>query len=112
MGSVGNKPTGPNLKNGLGDRRCRGKRGFNDGLARLDVWWEDTPMAVTTTFHTLAHKSLPQFFTGTEYYGVNRLPEHPLGSSPSSVLAVPLKVLFPRLVHLFPLSYVLNSPLE
>ena len=95
------KPTGLNLKNGLRDKRCRGKQGFNDGLAKLDVWWADIPMAVTTTFHTLARKSLPQFLTGTEYYGVNRLPEHHLGSSPSSLLAAPLKVLFPPVLYTY-----------
>ena len=28
------KPTGTHPRNGLGDKRCGGKRGFNDGLAR------------------------------------------------------------------------------
>ena len=94
------------------DRRCSGKRGFKDGLARLDVWWADTPIAVTTTFHTLACKSLPQFLTGTEYYGVNSLAERHLGSSPSSLSATLLNVLFPPVLYTYSLSYVLNSPIE
>ena len=28
----------PNLENGLGDRRCARKPGFNDSLARLGIW--------------------------------------------------------------------------
>ena len=33
--------------NGLGDTRCSGKRGFNDGLARLGDWWAGSPRVAT-----------------------------------------------------------------
>ena len=32
------KPTGPDPRNGLGDKRCGGKQGFKDGLARCFLY--------------------------------------------------------------------------
>ena len=85
------------------------------------LWWRfcKTGCLVGRHIHGSYHnilysacKSLPQFLTGTEYYGVNSLPERHLGSSPSSLSAAPLNILFPPVLYTYFLSYVLNSPLE
>ena len=54
---------GPNPKNGLGDTRCSGKRGFNDGLARSGGWWAGTPRVVTmgVSSGTLAPRPVPHW---------------------------------------------------
>ena len=42
-------------------QKVSGKQSFNDGLARLGVWWVGTSRVITMSNLSLAHKSLPQF---------------------------------------------------
>ena len=51
----------PKLKEWTWIQKVSGKQSFNDGLARLDVWWVGTARVVTMSNLSLPHKSLPQF---------------------------------------------------
>ena len=57
--SMKNMLTSPNSKNGLGDMRYRGKRGFNDGLAKSGVWWAGTPRVVTGSILSIRSMQVP-----------------------------------------------------
>ena len=69
---------GPNPKNGLGDTRCSGKRGFNDGLARSGGWWAGTPRVVTmgVSSGTLAPPPVPHWLNTV---GLTIFPRKSLG---------------------------------
>ena len=49
MVCVRNMLTSPKSRDGLGDTKLSESETFNDGLARSDVWWAGTSMAVTTS---------------------------------------------------------------
>ena len=106
-----NMLTSPNWKNGLGDTRYRGKRGFKDGLARSGVWWADTLRVVTGSILSVACKFLSQFLIGWVPWGERSSQMSPL-FDPSLFMDWPLSdILFPPFLGTYSCSYVLNSPI-
>ena len=94
--SVRNTLNSPNSKEWTWIQKVSGKQSFNDGLARLGVWWVGTARVVTMSNLSLPHKSLPQFLINWGvneefliYYGVISLPGHHLALSPSTLWTGP-----------------------
>ena len=74
MVCVRNMLTSPKSRDGLGDTKLSESETFNDGLARSDVWWAGTSMAVTTSNVFPNSQVPPPDSSLAEYYGVYNLP--------------------------------------